>query len=79
MYQRSVDILNKGIKKSEDNLANLYYNRACSYIKMGIINLAIRDLNESVEINPDISEYAKNDEDFKQIRNSKEFKEIVGV
>ena len=79
MYQKSVNILNKGIEKSEDNLANLYYNRACSYIKMGITNLALRDLNQSIIINPDIADYAKKDEDFKNISESKIFKQIVGV
>lgn len=78
MYKESVHILTKGINNSADNLANLYYNRACSYIKLDEFEKSMSDLKKSVEINNNIAEYAKNDEDFKNIRKNDIFIKIIG-
>lgn len=77
MYEKSIEILNEGIKNADNNLENLYYNRACSYIKLGYKDKCLEDLNKSIELDPDIVDYAKKDEDFDTIKETDEFKKAV--
>lgn len=78
MYQHSIKILDEGIKSQCKSKANLYYNRSCSYMKIGLINLSMRDLRKSIELNSELKKFALEDEDFKNIKNDKLFVELVG-
>lgn len=78
MYNKSIEILTKGIAKAKDNIENLYYNRACSYMKIGQRDLALKDLAESVRLNEGIKEYASKDSDFDEIEKDQRFIDIIG-
>ena len=78
-YEKSIAILDKAIKNVSPPKSSLYYNRACSYMKLNQKEKALEDLKKSVDLNRDIIDYAKNDPDFDEIKNDEEFIEIIGV
>lgn len=78
MHRNSIKILNEGIKSACDSKANLYYNRSCSYMKLGEIELSMNDLRKSISLNEDLREFALKDEDFQGIKEEKIFIELVG-
>ena len=76
-YPEAINILNLGIENNDDS-ANLYYNRACSYIKLDNVNCSLRDLDIALAFDKDIIKYGRKDEDFEKIRETEKFKKIMG-
>lgn len=75
-YEKSIELLNQGINHCED-AHDLYYNRACCYSILGKEQEAIKDIKKSLKLLPDIIEYVKTDDDFKNLYSNKEFKTII--
>ena len=55
-----------------------WYNKACSESLRNVREKAIEYLKRAIELDKKYVEMAKSDEDFDNIRTSKEFKEIIG-
>lgn len=62
----SLKILTAGIQKKL-NSVNLFYNRACTYSRLGNEENAILDLREAININPDALLWARRDQDLLEI------------
>ena len=58
-------------------LAESYYNAACVACVLHLAEETIEYLEKSVEINPKYRKIALSDEDFRSIRSSQPFKNIV--
>jgi SagB-type dehydrogenase family enzyme len=55
---------------------NSMYNLSCVFASLGNAEESIKWLKKAVEGNPRYKDYAKDDEDFKKIRNTHEFKQL---
>lgn len=55
-----------------------YYGMASIYGRRADVADTVKYLKLAIEINPDIKEEAKTESDFNPVRNSKEFKELIG-
>lgn len=64
-FDESVKILDEGISRKAHHV--LYYNRACSYRKMGNIKKALEDFNKAKNLNLEVVDWAKRDPDLKDI------------
>lgn len=53
------------------------YNKACAHARLGNTEAAIKDLTESITINPNLKSSAETDKDLNNIRNRKEFAELL--
>jgi len=58
--------------------SNLWYNKACLESLRNVREKAIEYLKRAIELDKKYFEMAKSDEDFDNIRTSKEFKELIG-
>jgi tetratricopeptide (TPR) repeat protein len=68
----------RGVMKTNPKEANANYNLACLYsIKRDLEN-SIKYLKKVIQLDDEYKEKAKEDNDFINIRDTKEFKEIVG-
>ncbi len=45
-----------------------YYNRACTYARMGDPEKALRDLQKAIALNPDFKDYARRDTDLTTLK-----------
>lgn len=54
-----------------------YYGKASIYGRKGDIANTVKYLKKAIEMNPDVKNVAKSEEDFNPVRNFKEFKELV--
>ncbi|MCF7846009.1 MAG: hypothetical protein K9L85_02115 [Candidatus Peribacteraceae bacterium] len=80
--------LNKGVETANKALAinpyhaNALYNRACGYARLGLTDLAIKDIKD-VLLNDSSGHFlhlSKKDDDLKALRdNNSEFREILGL
>lgn len=66
-YKRAIEIINDGIADNEDE-GFLYYNRACFYVGINELELALDDILKSIELNDFFEEYMKEDEELNSIR-----------
>ena len=57
--------------------ANIIYGEACCYCLLNDISNAMKYLEESIKLSPDIKILAKTDKDFQSIRNDKRFIDLV--
>ncbi|MDO5028454.1 MAG: tetratricopeptide repeat protein [Bacillota bacterium] len=64
-YTKAVEILSQGIEKNPHHI--LYYNRACSYRKLGQIDLALKDYRTAKAIDDVVEKWAQKDPDLKDI------------
>lgn len=55
-----------------------YYGMASIYGRKADVADTVKYLKLAIEINPDIREEAKTESDFNPVKNSKEFKELIG-
>lgn len=76
-YNRAIEIINEGILENKDE-GFLYYNRACFYVCINKLDLALEDILKSIELNDFFEEYMKEDEDLDSIRKLEKYKEIFG-
>ncbi|MCD6487546.1 MAG: tetratricopeptide repeat protein [Syntrophobacterales bacterium] len=68
MFKRAIDL--KG------DYVNPYYNLACLYSQEGEIPHALDYLKKAAQINNDVKNWAKDDRDLKNVRESVEFKKV---
>ena len=62
--------------KPDNNQA--WYNKACCYALQGNVNLAIENLRQAINLNPDkYREMAKTDSDFDSIREDEQFQALI--
>ncbi len=71
-FQASIGDLDEGISYIPD-AAYLYYNRACSKIRLNRIDEGFLDLEVSFKLDPDLIDYAQEDPDFKSVRMTEGF------
>ena len=58
--------------------AEAFYNKACCYGLQGNVDLAIENLQQAINLNPEeYWEWAKNDLDFNSIRDSEQFQALI--
>lgn len=64
--------------KIAPNFAIAYYNRACyKCLSEQPVKEILDDLKKAIELDESLRKYARDDEDFKSIKDSKEFQEII--
>ena len=73
-YDKAIEIINEGIADNEDE-GFLYYNRACFYVGINKLELALEDVLKSIELNDFFEEYMKEDEELDAIRKLEKYKE----
>ncbi len=54
-----------------------WYNKACCYALQKNIDLAIKNLQQAINLNPEYQEMAKTDNDLDPIRDSEEFQRLI--
>lgn len=64
-YNQAIEILTEGINRNPHHI--LYYNRACSYRKLGNISQALKDYKEAKNLDPVVEKWAENDIDLMDI------------
>lgn len=64
-YNQAIEILTEGIGRNPHHI--LYYNRACSYRKLGDIPKALEDYKEAKNLDPVVEKWAENDIDLMDI------------
>jgi superkiller protein 3 len=56
-----------------------WYNKACRYALQGNVDLAIANLQQAINLNPDkYREMAKTDSDFDSLREDGGFQALIG-
>jgi len=76
-YNEAIEILDNLIQKEENAIC--YYNRACAYALLGNKEKAIMDLKKAIDLDYKFKFIAMDDNDFKNIKDSKEFQEIIKI
>jgi len=71
-----IKLLNEAIQINP-NHHNSLYDRACAYSLQKNKKMAIEDLTKAFAMSDKNKDWAKRDPDFKNIRNTKEFKELI--
>ncbi|MHC5934041.1 tetratricopeptide repeat protein [Nostoc sp.] len=62
------------IKPDKDNA---WYNKACCYTLLGNVDLAIENLQQAINLNPECREIAKTNTDFDNIREDRQFQDLI--
>jgi tetratricopeptide (TPR) repeat protein len=75
-YEQAIECYNSALGITP-NLPDALYNRACSKIKTGDIESGLVDLKHAIELRNEYIEIAKEDEDFKLVRNNERFNIII--
>jgi tetratricopeptide (TPR) repeat protein len=71
-YQKSLEVAAKGQGEWS------YYGIASIYGRRGNVADTVKYLKLAIDINPDIKKDAKTESDFNPVKNSKEFKQLIG-
>ena len=74
-FKRAIEIINEGIVENEDE-GFLYYNRACFYVGVNKLDLALEDVLKAIELNDFFEDYMKEDEELNDIRTLEKYKNI---
>jgi tetratricopeptide (TPR) repeat protein len=75
-YRKALECYDRALALDEEN-SGAWYNKACLYALQNDKKKAITSLKKAIALDPSLKEEAKKDNDFDNIRNSKEFKELV--
>ena len=75
-YDLAEQCFNK-ILKTDPNFSNAWYNKACLESIRNNQEKAIEFLEKAIELNDYFLDLARNDKDFANIRDSKEFKDLI--
>ncbi len=75
-YDEALASVNKVIGLVPGNPVDLY-NRACIYSLKGDKSNALADLKKAIAIDPSVKESAKKEEDFKNLFNDEDFKNLT--
>lgn len=76
-YLESLKYLNDGIERLPE-AKKLRYNRACVLLKLGNLPLAMEELSRAIAIDACCAEWAREDSDFDEIRETPEYKKALG-
>ncbi|HAG83914.1 MAG TPA: hypothetical protein DCL61_22885, partial [Cyanobacteria bacterium UBA12227] len=75
--EEAIASFDKAIEIKPDN-ANAFYNKACTYALQSQIELALENLQQAINLNPDESrQIAKTDSDFDSIRSDNRFQALI--
>ena len=77
-FKRAIEIINEGIAENEDE-GFLYYNRACFYVGVNKLDLALEDVLKAIELNDFFEDYMKEDEELNDIRTLEKYKKNKSV
>lgn len=75
MEEQAASVLRK-LDDSPQWQGTTVYNLACNYSLSGNTSRAIELLKEALGLNPDLAEWAKNDDDLDSLRNEPEYKAL---
>jgi tetratricopeptide (TPR) repeat protein len=75
MYQTMTSLL-ADLDDSPDWMGTVRYNLACSYSLAGEKEKAISELGEALKMNPDLTDWSKQDPDFEPIREEASYKAL---
>lgn len=75
-YDEALVWYHKALEISKEDWS--YYGISSIYGRRGDVANTVKYLKLAIEINPEIKEEAKTESDFNPVRNSKEFKELIG-
>jgi tetratricopeptide (TPR) repeat protein len=75
-FDDAIVAANKGLELAPDDPTGIY-NRACIYSLKGDKANALADLKKAISMNPSFKEYAKKDEDFKNLYDEDDFKKLT--
>lgn len=75
-YEEALFVYNQAIEIKSD-CADCWYNKACCYALQNDVTLAIQNLQQSIKLESNRLEIAKNDPDFDTVREHEIFKILV--
>ncbi len=75
-YDEALVWYQKALEISKEDWS--YYGIASIYGRKGDVSNTVKYLKLAIDINPEIKEEAKTEADFNPVKNSKEFKELIG-
>jgi tetratricopeptide (TPR) repeat protein len=75
-FEEALVLINKILEQNPDDITGIY-NRACLYSINGDKVNALADLRRAIELEPFTKEYARTDEDFKNLYEDEEFIELT--
>ena len=77
-YQKGIEHFQSAIELNPKG-DYIHYALAASYAQAGDLEHAVRSLQRSIQLNPELKFLARNDPDFEPIRSSKEFGVVVEI
>lgn len=77
-YEKGADLA-QALIADDPPYGVVYYNTACFESRAGRIDAAIAHLRRAVELKPEMSDLARDDEDFAAIREHPEFTRIISL
>ena len=77
-YDRAIEDDNRAVELKPGH-ANGWYNRACHYSLKGNRDKALADLARAISLDVKYQEIARQDRDFKNLRDDKDFKKMVNI
>nr|WP_243458405.1 tetratricopeptide repeat protein [Nostoc sp. UIC 10630] len=76
-YKEAIVSFDKVIEIKPDN-HTAWYNKACCYVSQNNVELAFKNLQQAINLNPDkYREIAKTDLDFDGIREDERFQALI--
>jgi len=77
LFQEAIASYDKALEfKPDDDAA--WYNKACCYALQNKIDLALGNLQQAINLNPDkYREMAKTDSDFDSLRENERFQALI--
>ncbi|ELS03868.1 tetratricopeptide repeat protein, partial [Xenococcus sp. PCC 7305] len=75
-YQEAIASYDKALELNPDK-DKAWYNKACAYSLQNNVDLAIENLTQAINLNPEYREMAKTDSDFDNIREKPNFKSLI--
>lgn len=75
-YKFAIDNFKKAIK-FKPNFGEAYYNLSCSYVKILSFREALSSLKKAISFDKKLIKRAKNDKDFSNISNMKDFELLL--
>jgi len=73
MYQEMTALLS-GLDESPERQGTIRYNNACSFALLGEKELALRELDQALALNPALKEWSQQDSDLESIREEAGFR-----
>ncbi|MHA1110325.1 MAG: SagB family peptide dehydrogenase [Promethearchaeota archaeon] len=74
--EKAREVFEKVLTMEPDDV-NTMYNLSCVHATLNNLEESIKWLKKAIEVNPRYREYAKEDEDFTNIRDNEEFKKLI--